>query len=403
MQIQPEWLHWPETKHLCEALGAGNMRFVGGCVRDALLGKNAQDVDVATILPPEEVMKRLKAHNMKAIPTGIDHGTVTAVIGKRHFEVTTLRHDVTTDGRRATVAFTEDYREDAARRDFTMNALYCDAEGSVTDFFGGIEDAQKGIVKFIGDAEQRIREDGLRILRFFRFYAHYGSAPLDKDGLAACTKHSAMIDSLSGERIRQEMNKLLVAGKAAVVVDIMQQAGILLPVLGCKVNMDALIQLPALLHDAQEQPDAMLTLAALLRSAAGDAALHVQFVHARWKLSNAELRQLEKLCTTRIQLTEFGALTRRQIRLLGKQDFIQLMLLYAAEGASHDAVIAAIRLAKSWEIPVFPVTGEDLLARGVAQGKALGETLRRLESEWEKGGYAMNREELLSKMGKYEK
>lgn len=396
MRISPEWLHWPETQQLIVALGAENMRFVGGCVRDALLSRSVQDVDAATVLTPQEVIERLKANKLKAIPTGIDHGTVTAVIGKRHFEVTTLRHDVSTDGRRATVAFTQDYREDAARRDFTMNALYAEADGSVTDFFGGIEDAQKGIIKFIGDATQRIKEDGLRILRFFRFYAHYGSAPLDKEGLAACEKLASMIDALSGERIRQEMCKLLVAGKAAVVVEIMQQAGVLLPVIGCKVNMDAMIQLPSLLHDAHEKPDAMLALAALLRSAPGDTALHVQYVHARWKLSNAEHRQLEKLCTTRVQLTEFEALTKRQIRLLGKQDFIHLILLYAAEGASHDAVIAATHLANSWEIPVFPVTGDDLLKAGVTQGKALGDTLKRLENEWEKGGYKASKATLLA-------
>ncbi len=396
MQINPQWLHWPETRQLIAALGAENMRFVGGCVRDALLSRSVQDVDVATVLEPQAVMERLKANKIKAIPTGIGHGTVTAVAGKKHFEVTTLRRDVSTDGRRATVAFTQDYREDASRRDFTMNALYAGPDGSVTDFFGGTEDAQKGIIRFIGDAEQRIKEDALRILRFFRFYAHYGSAPLDKDGLAACEKLASMIDGLSGERIKQEMCKLLVAGKAPVVVDIMQQAGVLLPVLGCKVDMDALIQLPALLHDAQENPDPMLALAALLRSAPGDTALHVQCVHARWKLSNAELRQLERLCTARVQLTGFEALTKRQIRLLGKQDFIHLMLLYAAEGASHDHVTDAIRFARAWEIPVFPVTGDDLLKTGVAQGKQLGETLRRLENEWEKGGYIATKEALLS-------
>jgi len=398
MKITPDWLNWPQTQALIVALGADKLRFVGGCVRDALLGHIVHDVDAATILEPSQVMELLKQHAIKAIPTGIEHGTVTAVINGKYFEVTTLRRDVSTDGRHATVAYTNNWQEDAARRDFTMNALYCDAEGNITDYFGGVEDAQKGIVKFIGDAQQRIVEDALRILRFFRFYAHYGNAALDKDGLQACEAMATMIDALSGERIQQEMCKLLLAGKAAVVVDVMQQAGVLKHVVGSKVNVEALVMLPALLHEAQESSDAMLALAALLRSANGDATQLVQHIHTRWKLSNAQARQLKLLSTTRLQLTTFEALTKRQIRLMGKQDFIHLMLLYAAEGATHEPVLAAIALARTWEIPVFPVNGDDLKAQGIGEGRELGETLKKLEAEWEKGGYVVSKETLLGSL-----
>jgi poly(A) polymerase len=276
-----------------------------------------------------------------------------------------------------------------------MNALYCDAHGEITDFFGGVEDAKADRIAFIGDAKHRISEDALRILRFFRFFAHYGQKAMDEAGLNACTALAPMIDRLSGERIQQEMLKLLVAQNAGPVVGLMQACTVLLPVLGCKIDIEPITLLPSLLRATKEKPDAILSLAALLRSAESDAEECAEWIYVRWKLSNAHRKQLHLLCTTNIQLTNIEALTKRQIRVLGKQDFIQLMLLYAAEGAEQDAVFAAIALARSWDIPVFPVTGEDLKAKGVAQGKALGEKLKELETAWEKGGYKAGKDELL--------
>ncbi len=395
MHITPEWLSWPETRTLIHALGEDNIRFVGGCVRDAIVARPVQDVDAATVLPPEQTMERLKAQGIKSIPTGIEHGTITAVIGARHFEVTTLRRDVTTDGRHATVAFTDNWQEDAARRDFTMNALYCDASGAITDFFNGIEDAKAGHVRFIGDALQRIREDALRILRFFRFSARYGSNSLNAEGVNACTELANTIATLSGERIQQEMLKLLVTDKAGTIIDAMAHCHVLPHVLGCEVDASVLTYLTSLLYDTQEAPDAILALAALLRSAKGDANQLVDFIHARWKISNAHYKQLHKLCTVKLQLIQHDALIKRQIRVLGKQDFIQLILLYAAEGAEHSAVLAAIVVARAWDIPVFPVTGADLKAHGFAEGKAMGDMLRELETKWEKSGYSLSKDALL--------
>lgn len=394
-KVDPAWRHWPETKALVAAFAGHEIRFVGGAVRDAVLDRAVNDVDATTAMPPHEVTTLLANAGIKVIPTGIEHGTVTAVVQGRPFEVTTLRRDVSTDGRHAVVAFTDDWKEDAARRDFTMNALYCDVEGNITDFFGGVEDAKAGRVRFIGDPALRISEDALRILRFFRFYAHYGRAPLDAAGLAACGENAALIDTLSGERIRQEMLKLLLSGKAAPVIEVMQQVGVLQHVLGCRVNAEALMLLSVLLEQAKEPVDAMLALALLLRSVDGDAAECVESIHARWRLSNAQHKQLRLLATTRVQLMQHEALTKRQVRVLGRENFIQLMLLYAAEGADHDAVLAAIAFARTWDIPVFPVTGDDLKALGFPQGKEMGERLRTLENRWEKSGYTESKEMLL--------
>jgi tRNA nucleotidyltransferase/poly(A) polymerase len=391
--IDSIWLHWPETKALAKAVGP--LRFVGGCVRDALLGREVKDVDAATPLPPAQVMKRLKAAGLKAIPTGIDHGTVTARIGERHFEVTTLRRDVTTDGRHATVAFTENWQEDAARRDFTMNALYCDAQGLVYDYFGGMEDAQAGKVRFIGDAAQRIREDSLRILRFFRFFAHYGQGAVDVAAIKACGELSSLIDTLSGERICLEMLKLLTSERAGEVVGIMQRQGVWPFVVPANVKTETLALLPPLLRKAGSAPDALLSLALLLRSTQKAQAL-ADGVALRWKLSKAQHKRLAALCELQVagcRLQEKD--WKKRIRAWGPELFIDRMILSMAEGAEEATALAAIALARSWEIPVFPVTGDDLIARGVKPGKELGEKLGALEARWEESGYVMSTEELL--------
>ena len=218
----------PATRAVTEALSAegATVRFVGGCVRDAVLGRDAKDVDIATPDPPETVIALLEAAGLKAVPTGIAHGTVTAVADGTPFEVTTLRHDVETDGRHAKVAFTDDWVADAARRDFTLNALYCDADGALYDPVGGIEDARRGRVRFVGDARARIEEDALRLLRFFRFHAHYGRGEADATALAACRELAPLLANLSGERLRDETLKLLAAPESAPVVALMIDMGV---------------------------------------------------------------------------------------------------------------------------------------------------------------------------------
>jgi poly(A) polymerase len=397
-QTDAMWLHWPETKALAQAVTP--LRFVGGCVRDALLAREVRDVDAATPLQPPQVMKLLKAAGMKAIPTGIDHGTVTAIVGTRQFEITTLRRDVSTDGRHATVAFTEDWQEDASRRDFTMNALSCDAEGKVYDYFSGAEDALAGHVRFIGDAHERIREDGLRILRFFRFFAYYGSEAVDAAGIKACSELANLIDQLSGERIQQEMFKLLTAERAASVVGLMQRHSIWPYVIKSIVKTETLDRLPPLLRKASHAPDPLLSLALLLRGTTGNIPLLIDAINARWKLSRVHYKHLGSLCRADASWhMADDSHYKKQIRAWGKELFIDRAILAMAEGAEEASALVAIALAQSWEIPAFPVTGDDLIALGIRPGQKLGATLAELEAAWEESGYELNKEALLTKLG----
>ena len=221
------WLTAESSRKLMDVLTASGAeaRFVGGCVRDALLGKIDADVDldVATGLLPDQIIERLEAAEIKAIPTGIAHGTVTAIIAGQSFEITTLRKDVACDGRHADVQFTDDFELDAKRRDFTINAMSTDRLGRLFDYFGGVEDLKAGRIRFVGNAEERVREDYLRILRFFRFYARFGRPPADQQALQACKVEAAGLARLSGERIRSEMLKLLASGNAVAALTLMSE------------------------------------------------------------------------------------------------------------------------------------------------------------------------------------
>src|SRR5665213_1315156 len=221
------WMSEAATRAVMAALGDGNARFVGGCVRDALLGRPVLDIDIATKLPPDEVTRRLEAAGIRAVPTGLAHGTVTAVLKPRHFEITTLRRDVETFGRHARVAFTDDWAEDAGRRDFTMNALYLGADGAVFDPIGGLADLRTGYVRFVGDAGRRIDEDVLRLLRFYRFYAHYGKGEADEAARDAARERAPLLPSLSAERVAAEMLKLLAAPDPLPVLALMREDGVL--------------------------------------------------------------------------------------------------------------------------------------------------------------------------------
>lgn len=399
MRFMPSCLLWPETQTLFAALGAAHVRLVGGCVRDALLERPVQDVDAATVLLPEEVMAKGAENDLKAIPTGLAHGTVTLVIGKRTFEVTTLRRDVATDGRHAVVCYTDDWQQDAARRDFTMNALYCDADGHITDYFGGVEDAREGRVRFIGDASRRIQEDALRILRFFRFSARYGRGGVDAEGLAACVAQKAKISELSGERICQEMLKLLMATRAAEMIECMQAQGIVEFALGCTVSTSSLTALTGLWAQVELELDGVLALAALLRSSPEPLA-HALWVKERWKLSNVQWKRLQRLCAEGLPELASERECKRLIRQWGAQVVCDLAILLVAEGrADVQRFLAVKALARAWEVPVFPVTGEDLKrVAGLKEGKALGEALTTLEALWEANDYQMSRDELLQSL-----
>lgn len=395
-----EWLGWPETQAVLAAFARAGVeaRFVGGCVRDALLGRPVKDIDLATPAPPDRVMALLKNAGIQAIPTGLAHGTVTAVSGKKHFEITTLRRDVACDGRRAEVAFTDDWRQDAARRDFTLNALYASPAGEVTDFFGGAQDARNGRIAFIGDPRQRIREDALRILRFFRFWAHYGIPPPDAAALDACRALKEMIEELSGERIQQEMFRLLVADDPSEAVALMRQTRVLEVVMGGRCDPHALPALIAAERQAGFSPNALRRLALLLRQGEEPPAKMMERVRRRWKLSNQDGAALGQWLDLAQRLTPDWpeAEQKKRLRRAGKETFINAALLRWAE-LPQDAqrCAAMLALAASWEPPVFPLSGQDLLDAGFKPDPRLGEALRSLEAYWEAQDYRPGKGELL--------
>ncbi|MBC9031254.1 CCA tRNA nucleotidyltransferase [Sphingomonas sp. JC676] len=369
-----DWRHRDGLDRLGEVLGAdkGLSRFVGGAVRDALLELPVADIDIATRHQPEDVIDLLRRAGIRAVPTGLAHGTITAVLESGPVEVTTLRRDVSTDGRRATVAFTDDWREDAARRDFTMNALYADPRtGELFDYFGGLADLEARRVRFIGDPLQRIAEDHLRILRFFRFLARFGDVP-DPAGLEACTARAKDLMALSRERIADELLKLLVAKHAARVVRLMVDRGIFLPVLP-EIAAEGVERLDGLATSesaAGETPDAIRRLAALLPPDPATA----DSVGARLKLSNAQRRRL----ITAVSPFPPGTPQALAYRL-GTESGVDILLL---GGRIEDA--ASVR---DWPVPRIPLTGGALVERGLSKGPEVARALRTVEDRWIAEGF----------------
>lgn len=357
-----EWRNRPGLARLVAALGVGNARIVGGAVRDTLLGIDTADIDLATPHDPRTVIKLLEAAGIKAVPTGIDHGTITAVSRDEVYEVTSLRRDVTTDGRRATVAFTDDWREDAARRDFTINALYADPEtGEIVDYFGGIADLKARHVRFIGDPYRRIAEDHLRILRFFRFLARFGDIA-DPDGLQACTERANDLMALSRERIANELLRLLVAPRAVEVVALMIERGIFAPVLPEIAGVAPLADLARREADSGIAPDPIRRLAALLPADP----IIASSVGARLKLSNKQRQRLESA------MLPADAEPRALAYRLGIDLAIDRLLL-----SGEDA--AAVR---DWTRPTLPMSGGQLVAKGLKAGPDVARTLRAIEDRW---------------------
>jgi poly(A) polymerase len=374
VKLDPDlWLKTPGIRRLLKALSAeaGNARFVGGAVRDRLLGQPPEDIDLATTLAPDDVVARLEKAGIKAVPTGIDHGTVTAVSSGTVVEVTTLRADVSTDGRRATVAFTGDWAADAARRDFTINALYADPfTGEVHDHVGGLTDLASRTVRFIGEPLQRIAEDHLRILRYFRFHARYGHGDPDPNALAACRARANDLMALSRERIADELLKLLALPDPSPTVKLMHREGIFTPVLPEVAGVDALPGLIAAETAAAIPGDPLRRLAAILPR---DPALATR-IAARLKLSNKARKRLALAADPAIG-DDTKALAYRQ----GKEAAVDRLLL--ANRLGDAAQIAA------WPVPRLPLTGGDLIARGVTQGPAVARTLRKIEDAWVAAGF----------------
>jgi poly(A) polymerase len=394
------WLVEPDTIRLVEALraGGGAMRFVGGCVRDTILGGRAvEDIDVATPDPPDVVMRRLAAAGLRGLPTGIAHGTVTALSGARRFEVTTLRRDVETDGRHARVAFTDDWREDAARRDFTMNAMSADPDGLVHDYFGGREDLAAGCVRFVGDPAARIAEDRLRLLRFWRFHARFGRGAPRAEERAACRAAAPGLSLLSGERVRDEMLKLLAAADPAPSVADMAQDGILAAALGAgPFDVGAIAPLARLEPDGRAH--AALRLAALLP--AGSPRARALEIARRLRLSSA---QRDRILATLAPAPGGGAgASPRALRLAIHRDGAQAVrdrvLLAAARANPVADASAALATIAAWEHPRLPVAGEDVLALGYAAGREVGRLLGAVEEWWAARDFAPDRAACLAEL-----
>jgi len=367
---QAEWTRRADLAALVTVLGKGNARYVGGAVRDTLLGIPVKDVDLATPLEPRAVMQRLKEAGIHVVPTGIDHGTVTAVLPDGPVEITTLRHDVSTDGRRATVTFASDWQDDAARRDFTINALYADpASGEIFDWFGGLEDLAARRVRFIGDPHQRIREDHLRILRYFRFQARFGSMPADAASESACAELAATLKGLSRERVGMEMMNLLSLADPAPTVARMAELGVLEVVLP-EADFTALAALVAEESRQAIAPDALRRLAALLPA---DVQL-AEAVASRFRLSGVQKKRLALAAARDGNEIEARPLAYR----LGIDAALDRLLITGAD-------TAALR---DWAIPEFPLKGGEIVARGIKAGPEVARVLRRVESGWIAAGFA---------------
>ena len=387
----PAWLREPALVAVLDALeaagGEGVARCVGGCVRDSLVGRPVADIDIATLLTPDQVQRALKAKGLKSAPTGIEHGTVTAIANGRPFEVTTLRRDVETDGRRAVVAFTTDWAEDAERRDFRLNALYLDRGGEIFDpTGGGVEDALAGRIVFVGEAGARIREDYLRILRFFRFRAWYGQGAPDAEALRACAELKEGLAALSGERVSKELLKLVAAPDPAPAVRLMAESGalgVVLPEAGDLMRFERLVGLSA---------DPLLRLAALLP----DDPERVRATARRLRLSNAAAARLVAAAEGPVPLDLDPPSARRRLYAIGALPFADRALLTAAAAGGDPQPLLAV--AQAWERPRLPVDGGDAKALGLAEGQAVGEALRAVEAWWIEQDFAPDRAQALERL-----
>ncbi|WP_081158410.1 CCA tRNA nucleotidyltransferase [Ensifer aridi] len=404
------WFQDPPLRRVFELLNGdgGEVRIVGGAVRNSLLGLPAGDVDLATTWHPEEVAGRAKAAGIKVVPTGIDHGTVTLVIDGIPYEVTTLRRDVATDGRRAEVAFGSGWKEDAERRDFTINALYANSEGEVFDYVGGLADIESRTLRFIGNAAERVAEDYLRILRFFRFFAHYGSGRPDAEGLRACAQARAKLSTLSAERVWGETKKLLSAEDPGRALLWMRQAGVLGEILPEteKWGIDAIPGLVAAERSFSWRPEPLLRLAAIVPPDAE----RLEAMASRLRLSKAESAYFERFARApAIAATLPDAAFDRELYRHGKDGIIARLKLslaaarrksetdpaFLAETASFQRLLAR---AEKWQRPVFPLSGVDVLKAGVPAGPKIGELLAELENFWIERNFNVDRATLVARL-----
>ena len=397
----------PDTGRLFGALNeAGHtIRFVGGCIRDTIAGHPVSDIDLATDALPERVTEVLSAAKIQVVPTGVDYGTVTALTGEQAYEITTLRKDVATDGRRAQVEFTDDWYEDAARRDFTFNALSADRDGRVYDYFNGLEDLNAGKVRFIGDALARVEEDYLRILRFFRFHAYFAKSGPDPESFSACRSAVTRVKALSGERIWNEFSRTLVAPKAVSVCQMMEEIGLLgllLPVERVVPRVEALSTLEKMLS---LEPDPIRRLTALIAPNRSE----TWKIAGRLKFSRADTRRLESLiCNRGVLDVKINDLSLRRALYSSNSDQVcDFILLNWADEISSEA--GGMRrsqkawrdiweIASAWTSPEFPLNGRDIVEIGIEEGPLVGELLSDLEEWWVGQSFHPDREACLTKL-----
>jgi poly(A) polymerase len=399
-RLTAPWLSSPATQRVFAALEAGGYgaRAVGGCVRNGLLGLPATDIDIATTALPEDTLRCATLAGLKTIPTGLAHGTVTLIADSVPHEVTTLRRDVATDGRHATVAFTDDWATDASRRDFTINALYCDRHGDVFDPLGGLADLDPLRVRFIGNPDRRIEEDYLRILRFFRFSATFGAqGALDSSGLIACARLAPGLAQISGERIYVELMKLLVAQNGMVVTAALVQSGVLAHCLEVAPQLSTLQRICTLEPSLGLPADAERRLAALCVNEPAD----VRAVDRRLKLAVRVRSRLSRAVGTAFDLALGPVGARVAIYRLGTEGYLDAVLLAWAKSQRtlddpHLRTLAL--LPRSFAMPEFPLAGRDILDLGVVPGPRFARLLSDVEEEWIAGDFAMDRAALLAKL-----
>ena len=397
--IKPQpWMTQHQTVSVLDALHSGSQpaRFVGGCVRDSILGKPVKDYDIATPELPKRIIQLTEKAGLRAIPTGIEHGTITVVSGGIAFEITTLREDVKTFGRHAEVVFTEDWEKDAARRDLTLNALYCDADGTVYDPINGLPDLQKGLIKFIGDPRVRIAEDVLRILRYFRFFAYYGKLPGDRNSLSACGDFSIQLGKLSANRVWREFSKILAAPDPTHTMKLMSQVGVLENILFSKIQLDCLESLIfSEKKYAKINPDSIRRLVAMTHLDEPS----VKSLSKRLNLPGFDRNRLMGLATPAVlpDVESDDKENRKILFQLGENIFRDLVLLGSASSPQFDWS-KLMSLPDRLPIPPFPISGKDLIQHGIPEGQEIGKILETVKIWWANGGFSSDREMCLKKI-----
>lgn len=390
------WLADPALRRVFAALVAagGEARVAGGAVRNSLLGEPVNDIDIATTLTPESIVAAGENAHLGVHPTGIAHGTITLVTGGKPFEVTSLRVDVETFGRKARVAFTDDWEADARRRDFTMNALYCDGDGKIYDPTKGYSDILRKKIRFVGDPSARIKEDYLRILRFFRFHARYGAGAPDAKGLAACIRYKSKLKELSSERIRQELLKLLEAKRASETIKLMAVRNVLRVLFAPAPDLGAFVRMAKIDAAQGFAPDALLRLVLIAKTPLA--------LRERLRLTNAEMKRLEAIVSETSPHPSLRAKERRAVLYrLGAplwRDLVRLAWAQSRDRFGAKAWAALLAFADEWAIPCFPLSGQDLLARGFKSGPGLGHELARLEDWWVASDFTESKDTLLLKV-----